>query len=29
VVEEKYQVEVSKRFAALESLDEGFDINNA
>jgi hypothetical protein len=28
-VKEKYQVEISKRFAALESLDESFDINNA
>jgi hypothetical protein len=28
-VEEKYQVEISNRFAALESLDESFDINNA
>jgi hypothetical protein len=28
-VKEKYQVEISNRFAALESLDEGFDINNA
>jgi uncharacterized protein YneR len=27
-VKEKYQVEISKRFAALESLDENFDINN-
>jgi hypothetical protein len=26
---EKYQVEISNRFAALESLDESFDINNA
>jgi hypothetical protein len=26
---EKYEVEVSNRFAALERLDEGFDINNA
>jgi hypothetical protein len=26
---EKYQVEISSRFAALESLDESFDINNA
>jgi hypothetical protein len=25
----KYQVGISKRFAALESLDESFDINNA
>jgi hypothetical protein len=28
-VKEKYQVEISNRFAALESLDETFDINNA
>jgi hypothetical protein len=28
-VKEKYQVEVSNRFADLESLDESFDINNA
>jgi hypothetical protein len=28
-VKEKYQVEVSNRFAALECLDESFDINNA
>jgi hypothetical protein len=28
-VKEKYQVEISNRFAALESLDESFDINNA
>jgi hypothetical protein len=28
-VKEKYQVRVSNRFAALESLDESFDINNA
>jgi hypothetical protein len=28
-VREKYQVEISNRFAALESLDESFDINNA
>jgi hypothetical protein len=28
-VKEKYQVEISNRFAALESLDECFDINNA
>jgi hypothetical protein len=26
---EKYQVEISNRFADLESLDESFDINNA
>jgi hypothetical protein len=26
-VKEKYQVEISNRFAALESLDESFDIN--
>jgi hypothetical protein len=28
-VKEKYQVEISNRFAALESLDESFDINIA
>jgi hypothetical protein len=28
-VQEKYQVEISNRFAGLESLDESFDINNA
>jgi hypothetical protein len=28
-VREKYQVETSNRFAALESLDKSFDINNA
>jgi hypothetical protein len=28
-VKEKYEVENSNRFAALESLDESFDINNA
>jgi hypothetical protein len=28
-VKKKYQVEISNRFAALESLDEIFDINNA
>jgi hypothetical protein len=28
-VNEKYHVEISNRFAALESLDESFDINNA
>jgi hypothetical protein len=28
-VKEKYQVEISNRFAALESLDERFDINKA
>jgi hypothetical protein len=28
-VKEKYQVEISNRFAALESLDESSDINNA
>jgi hypothetical protein len=28
-VKEKYQVEISNRFVALESLDESFDINNA
>jgi hypothetical protein len=27
-VKEKYQVEISNRFAALESLDESFDIIN-
>jgi antibiotic biosynthesis monooxygenase (ABM) superfamily enzyme len=27
VVEEKYQIEISNRFAALESLDESFDNN--
>jgi hypothetical protein len=27
-VKEKYQVEISNRFAALKSLDESFDINN-
>jgi hypothetical protein len=27
-VKEKYHVEISNRFAALESLDESFDINN-
>jgi len=27
-VKEKYQVEISNRFATLESLDENFDINN-
>jgi hypothetical protein len=26
---EKYQVEISNRFVALESLDESFDINSA
>jgi len=26
-VKEKYQVEISNRFAALESLDESFDNN--
>jgi hypothetical protein len=26
---EKYQLEISNRFAVLESLDESFDINNA
>jgi hypothetical protein len=29
VVKEKYQVEISNRFVALENLDESFDINNA
>jgi hypothetical protein len=28
-VKEKYQVEISNRFAALESLEESFEINNA
>jgi hypothetical protein len=28
-VKEKYQVEISNRFAALESLDEILDTNNA
>jgi hypothetical protein len=28
-VKEKYQVEISDRFAALEKLDESVDINNA
>jgi hypothetical protein len=28
-IKEKYQVEISNRFAALESLDESFNINNA
>jgi hypothetical protein len=28
-VEEKYHVEISNRFAALERLDESCDINNA
>jgi hypothetical protein len=28
-VKEKYQVEISNIFVALESLDESFDINNA
>jgi hypothetical protein len=28
-VNRKYQVDISNRFAALESLDESFDINNA
>jgi hypothetical protein len=28
-VKEKYQVEISNTFAALESLDESFDISNA
>jgi hypothetical protein len=28
-IKEKYQVEISNRFAALESLDESFDIDNA
>jgi hypothetical protein len=28
-VKKKYQTEISNRFAALESLDESFDTNNA
>jgi hypothetical protein len=28
-VKEKYQVDISNRFAVLESLDETSDINNA
>jgi hypothetical protein len=28
-VKEKYQVEISNRFAALENLDGSFDIDNA
>jgi hypothetical protein len=28
-VKEKYEVEISNRFVALESLDGSFDINNA
>jgi hypothetical protein len=28
-VQEKYQVEISNRFAALKNLDENFDINSA
>jgi hypothetical protein len=28
-VKEKYQVEISNRFASLESLEESFDVNNA
>jgi hypothetical protein len=28
-IKEKYQVEISNRFAALESLDDSFDTNNA
>jgi hypothetical protein len=28
-VKKKYQVEISNRYAALESLDESFNINNA
>jgi hypothetical protein len=28
-VKEKYQVEISNRFSALENLDESLDINNA
>jgi hypothetical protein len=29
VVEEKYQVEILNKSAALQTLDESFDINNA
>jgi hypothetical protein len=29
VVKEKYQVETSNTFAAVDSLDESFDISNA
>jgi hypothetical protein len=28
-VKEKYQVEILNRFAALDNLDESFDINSA
>jgi hypothetical protein len=28
-VKEKYQVEISNKFAALESYDESFEFNNA
>jgi hypothetical protein len=28
-LEGQYQIEISYRFAALESLDENFDINNS
>jgi hypothetical protein len=28
-IKEKYQVEISNRFSALENLDESFDIKNA
>jgi hypothetical protein len=28
-VKEKYQVEISNRFAVLECIDESFDVNNA
>jgi hypothetical protein len=28
VLKEKYQIEISNRFAVLEILDENFDINN-
>jgi hypothetical protein len=28
-VKEKYKVEISDRFAALENLDESLDINSA
>jgi hypothetical protein len=28
-VKEKYQVEISNRFVALENLDENVDINSA
>jgi hypothetical protein len=28
-VKKKYQVKISIRFAALESLDESFDVNNS